>query len=189
MTEERPPDQTEAQVEDRPGVRPLAERLRERVEREGAITFRDWMWAALYDEHEGYYRRPDRARWGRAGDYRTSPERSPLFAATFARYFAALFEELGRPPSFHLIEAGGGAGHFAEGVLRTLGRDAPAVFDALRYVFDEASEDARLRAARRLSPFGGRVEFRRVEEFETPPRACVVFSNELLDALPVHRVR
>jgi SAM-dependent MidA family methyltransferase len=185
VTGERPTHPTEA----RPAVRPLADRLRARVEAEGALTFRDWMCAALYDEHGGYYRRRDLARWGRAGDYRTSPERTPLFAATFARYFAKLFDELGRPPSFHLVEAGGGAGHFAEGVLRALERDAPAAFNALRYVFDEAGEDARLRAARRLSRFGARVEFRRVEELETPPAACVVFSNELLDALPVHRVR
>ena len=65
----------------------LAERLRELIQREGSITFHDWMKAALYDPDGGYYQRADRTRWGRAGDYRTSPERSELFAATFARYF------------------------------------------------------------------------------------------------------
>jgi SAM-dependent MidA family methyltransferase len=189
VSQERPTAPPEAPDADRTAVRPLAARLRERIERDGPLTFRDWMEAALYDEHGGYYRRRDLARWGRAGDYRTSPERSPLFAATFARYFAKLFEELGRPPAFHLIEAGGGAGHFAHGVLRTLERDAPEAFGALRYVFDEASEDARRRATRLLGPYAARVEFRPVGELETPPEACVVFSNELLDALPVHRVR
>src|SRR5436853_7645084 len=116
----------------------LAERLRTRIRLEGAITFRDWMEAALYDARDGYYCRRDRKRWGRAGDYRTSPERSPLFAATFARYFARLHEELGSPNSLTLIEAGGGAGRFARVVLDTLQRDAPRVFDSLRYVFDEA---------------------------------------------------
>jgi SAM-dependent MidA family methyltransferase len=76
----------------------LAERLREQIRREGAISFHDWMAAALYDEREGYYRRTDLTRWGRTGDYRTSPERSPLFAATFARYFASLYDELGCAP-------------------------------------------------------------------------------------------
>src|SRR5436305_2054522 len=117
----------------------LAERLRERIRREGAIPFRDWMKSALYDEHEGYYARRDLKRWGRAGDYRTAPERSPLFAATFARYFAGLYEELGAPHSWTIFEAGAGAGHFASGVLETLRRDDPHTFAALRYVIDEAS--------------------------------------------------
>lgn len=174
---------------DRTHPNTLAERLRERIRHEGSITFRDWMEAALYDERDGYYRRRDLARWGRAGDYRTSPERSRLFASTFARYFAALYETLGRPPTLHVVEAGGGAGHFAHGLLRTLRRDAPRLFEAIRYVFDEASPDARTRAAALLAPFGGSVEFRRIEDTQATLESAIVFSNELFDAFPVHRVR
>jgi SAM-dependent MidA family methyltransferase len=166
----------------------LSVRLRDRIIEAGPLTFRDWMGAALYDEREGYYRRRDAMRWGRAGDYRTAPERSTLFAATFARHFTKLHEELGRPRVFHLLEAGGGAGRFARGVLRTLRRDAPHVYESVRYVFDESSADARARAAALLSPFNETVEFRRLSEIEGPLDAAVVFSNELLDALPAHRV-
>jgi SAM-dependent MidA family methyltransferase len=166
----------------------LSVRLRERIREAGPLTFRDWMRAALYDERGGYYRRRDAQRWGRAGDYRTAPERSALFAATFARHLAKLFEELGRPRVFHLLEAGGGAGRFAHGVLRTLRRDAPHVYESLRYVFDETSPDSRARAAALLSPFAGKVEYRSLTDVEKPFDAAVVFSNELLDAFPVHRV-
>ncbi len=166
----------------------LAERLRARIAREGAITFCEWMRAALYDEREGYYARRDLTRWGREGDYRTNPERSALFAATFARYFTTLYAELGHPDELTIIEAGGGAGHFARGVLCTLERDAPEVFSRLRYVFAEASTDARARAAASLLSFAGRVEFRGLDEIDAPLDACIIFSNELLDALPVHRV-
>jgi SAM-dependent MidA family methyltransferase len=168
----------------------LAERLRERIRRAaGAISFRDWMQAALYDERDGYYCRHELPRWGRAGDYRTSPERSPLFAATFARYFAELYAELGAPEVFWIIEAGAGAGHFAEELLETLRPWYPQVFAATRYVFDEASEDARQRAKLRLAPFAERVEFRRLCEIETASVEGIIFANELLDAFPVHRVR
>lgn len=146
------------------------------------------MHAALYDERDGYYQRRGAERWGRAGDYRTSPERSVLFAATFARHFAILFDELKRPPTLHMLEAGGGAGHFAHGVLHTLRRNAPHVFQSLRYIFDESSEDSRARAATLLAPFAGRVEFRCVEELTRPLEAVIVFTNELLDAFPIHRV-
>src|SRR6202040_1762468 len=107
---------------------PLAEALRERISHTGPITFRDWMEAALYDEREGYYCRRDRERWGREGDYRTSPERSPLFAATLARYFARLYGELGSPARWTVFEGGAGAGQFAERLLATLQRRFPKVF-------------------------------------------------------------
>ena len=166
----------------------LGTRLRERIREAGPLTLRDWMGAALYDEREGYYQRRGAERWGRAGDYRTAPERSALFAATLARHFTKLYEELERPRVFHLVEAGGGAGRLAHGVLKTLRRDAPHVYERSRYVFDETSADSRLRAAELLAPFAERVEFRSIAEITDGLEHAVVFSNELLDAFPVHRV-
>jgi SAM-dependent MidA family methyltransferase len=168
---------------------PLAERLRERIGREGAVTFRDWMETALYDERGGYYNRPDLARWGRSGDYRTAPERSPLFAATFARHFSRLHAELGSPRRWTILEAGAGAGHFARGVLEILASDHPTVFDATCYVIDEGSAAARELTLSRLAGFAGRVEFAPLKDLPASAFDGVVFSNELLDALPVHRVR
>ena len=115
-----------------------------------SITFHDWMRAALYDPDSGYYQRADRERWGRAGDYRTSPERSVLFAATFARYFARLYEDLGRPGAWTIVECGAGGGNFAAGVLEMLAREFPSIFDATRYVVLDVSDDA-LRRAREAS--------------------------------------
>ena len=166
----------------------LAERLRERIRGEGAISFRDWMEAALYDPDGGYYCRADLTRWGRAGDYRTSPERSPLFAATFARYFAALHAQLGSPTLWTIHEAGAGPGLFARGVLETLERDHPQVFRATRYLIDELSPDSRARAEHNLSQFAAHVEFARLADDGPPSGVGIVFSNELIDAFPVHRV-
>ncbi|HEX7177346.1 MAG TPA: SAM-dependent methyltransferase, partial [Pyrinomonadaceae bacterium] len=169
-------------------VTSLAERLRVQIRRAGPMTFHDWMRAALYDPAEGYYQRRGHTRWGRAGDYRTAPETTPLFAATFARHFASLHEELHSPTQLTIVEAGAGAGHFARGVLTTLRRDHPKVFSSVRYVVDELSADSRARAAELLAPFAGRIEFRRIEECREPFEAGIIFSNELLDAFPVHRV-
>ncbi|HSD47152.1 MAG TPA: SAM-dependent methyltransferase [Pyrinomonadaceae bacterium] len=143
----------------------LAERLREQIRALGPMTFRDWMEAALYDPEFGYYTRRDRKRWGREGDYRTSSERSELFAATFARYFAGLYEELGQPPQWTIVEGGAGEGTFAARVLRVLEEQYRSVFAATRYLPLEVSSAA----------------------FE-PLDPCLYFSNELLDAFPVHRL-
>jgi SAM-dependent MidA family methyltransferase len=167
----------------------LAENLREKIRREGAISFRDWMETALYDERGGYYARRDLERWGRKGDYRTAPERSPLFAATLARYFAGLHDELGAPESWTIFEAGAGAGHFARGVLETLRRDHPRIFSATHYVIDEVSADGRRRASQRLKEFADCIEYRRLADISEPVDDGIVFANELLDAFPVHRVR
>jgi SAM-dependent MidA family methyltransferase len=170
----------------------LAVRLRARIEREGPISFRAWMQAALYDERAGYYCRPDRVRQGRTGDYRTAPETSPLFAATFASYFSKLFAELrfelGSPPAWTIFEAGAGGGEFAHGVLTTLREKYPDVYLATSYIVDEVSPATRRRAAERLSVFSDRLSFQRLDEIKHPVTAGVVFSNELIDAFPVNRV-
>jgi SAM-dependent MidA family methyltransferase len=170
----------------------LSERLRARIRDHGPISFRDWMQAALYDDRQGYYCQPDRIPQGRAGDYRTAPETSPLFAATFAGYFsklfAELFSELGSPPSWTIFEAGAGEGEFAHGVLRSFKDDYPVVFSATRYVIDEVSSATRRRASARLAEFGDRLIFQRFDEIKNPVNVGVVFSNELIDAFPVHRV-
>jgi SAM-dependent MidA family methyltransferase len=157
----------------------LAERLTELIRREGAITFHDWMKAALYDPEHGYYQRADRERWGREGDYRTSPERSQLFAATFARYFARLYDELDRPLEWTIAECGAGDGSFADGVLQTLSQQFPGVFAATKYVVCDVNLT---RVRERL---GERVEY--CTDLVSVD-VGVYFSNELLDAFPVHRV-
>ncbi len=172
---------------DADGHNALAARLRQRIaDAGGALTFRDFMQSALYDEQEGYYCRADRVRWGRSGDYRTSAERSELFAATWARYFAALHEQLGAPTQWTICEAGAGAGDFARVVLETLQHMHPRVFAATRYLIDEVSAGSRGIARAKLVAFGERVGFGSLANLRT--QCGIVFSNELLDALPVHCV-
>jgi SAM-dependent MidA family methyltransferase len=165
----------------------LAERLRQRIEREGPITFRDWMQAALYDSPDGYYRR-QQIRQGRAGDYRTAPETSPLFGAVFAHYFMKSYFDFGAPDEFTIIEPGAGAGDFARAVLMTLQREFPQVFNATHYIIDEISDDARSQALTKLGEFKDRIQFQSVSEIESPLRHALIFSNELLDAFSVNRV-
>ena len=142
------------------------------------------MRTALYDSGGGYYQRSDLERWGREGDYRTSPERSELFAATFARYFAKLYDG---GDAWSIVECGAGDGQFAAGVLRWLQEQSPEIFAATRYLVYELSGDALRRARERLIQFGDRVQF--YSDFErVSAKRGIYFSNELLDAFPVHRV-
>jgi SAM-dependent MidA family methyltransferase len=179
----------EARASGRPAqtLETLEQRLRERIRRDGATTFYEWMKTALYDPIDGYYCRAAR-RQGRSGDYRTAPELSPLFAATFADYFAKLFAALESPRAFTICEAGAGEGEFVFGVLRNLLKYHPDVFHATTYMLDEVSSDAGSRAAARLAAFNEKIEFRSLGATKKPFDCGIIFSNELIDALPVHRV-
>jgi SAM-dependent MidA family methyltransferase len=142
------------------------------------------MKAALYDPAGGYYQRSDRRRWGREGDYRTSPERSELFAATFAHYFVALSDEL---ENLTIVECGTGSGSFAAGVLSTLREQAPSIFAGTRYIVYDVSDDALSLSREQLTEFGDRVEFYSDWNLISVDRG-IFFANELFDAFPAHRV-
>ena len=164
----------------------LEERLRQRIQREGPITFCEWMKAALYDEREGYYC-ANRVRQGRAGDYRTAPELSPLFGGAFAYYFMKAYFDLGAPKEWTIVEVGGGPGDFAHDVLASLKRNFPNIFAATQYVIDELSIDAQSQAITKLAEFKDHVQVRSIAEISEPFPNAIIFSNELLDAFPIHR--
>ena len=142
---------------------------------------------ALYHEKAGYYMRPGLQIWGRHGDYRTSPETSELFADTFARYLAQLFDQLGRPAQFEFLECGPGDGSFAEGLLTSAQSFFPDVYAAINYLIDEVGAHRVSEIGQRLERFQAKVKFVKLRSHDKL-NCAVVFSNELLDAFPVHRV-
>ena len=126
------------------------------------------MGLALYGEG-GFYQ--DGGKAGRRGDFITSPEVGPLFAAVIARYLDDCWNELGCPSSFDVVEVGAGPGTLARGIF-----DAqPKCMSALKYVAVEISE-----AQRALHP--NFVES--VEQFPDRTIQGVILANELLDNLP-----
>jgi SAM-dependent MidA family methyltransferase len=162
--------------------------LLEKIRNEGPVTFHNWMAEALYHPRYGYYM-TDRERWGRKGDYGTSPQRSPLFAAVFARVFARLFESLGSPDRISLIEVGGGDATFAVQCIDVIRKNFPELFAAAEYLFIEQGTGSLQAARSRLAKFGTKVDFiSTIDPVTLSANPCIIFSNELLDAFPVHRV-
>src|SRR5215213_6008956 len=95
-----------------PEINLLAALLRERIERHGPITFAEFMEAALYDPQHGYYA-SGRAAIGRKGDFITSVSVGPLFGRLLARQFVEMWEVLGGPSPFQLVEQGAHDGTLA----------------------------------------------------------------------------
>jgi SAM-dependent MidA family methyltransferase len=134
----------------------------------GAVSFEQYMGLALYGEG-GFYQ--DGGKAGRRGDFITSPEVGPLFAAVIAQYLDNCWNELGCPESFDVVEVGAGPGTLARGIF-----DAqPKCLSAMKYVAVEISESQRA-----MHP--DFVES--AEEFPDRMIQGVVLANELLDNLP-----
>jgi SAM-dependent MidA family methyltransferase len=164
-------------------VASLTDRLRERIAREGPISFADFMAAALYDPEAGYYAR---GAWiGEPGDFVTSPHVSPAFAGALARIFCFEAESLEGPVDF--VEVGAGEGRFLEDFTRFVGLLSPEIHARLRVTAVEASEAGRRAMAARAIEPGPRI-LSSVEQLGEGSVSGWIFSNELFDALPVARV-
>jgi len=166
-------------------VTPLAELLSDRIRRFGPLTFADYMRECLYHPVHGYYSKAESQRFA---DYYTSVDVHPIFARLLARQFVEMWESMGRPAEFSLVEAGAGVGRFAAQVLDFCAAKAPAFYEALRYVAVERSASRREQATIHSKRHAAAGHF--TVSAETPAHIATgcFFSNELLDALPVHRV-
>jgi SAM-dependent MidA family methyltransferase len=166
-------------------VTPLAELLAERIRRFGPVTFADYMRECLYHPVHGYYSKAESKRFA---DYYTSVDVHPIFARLLARQFAEMWEHVGRPEEFTLVEAGAGVGRFAAQVLDFCEAKLTEFYEALRYVAVERSGSRRERATIAAKSHAATGHFAASAEVPEHVAAGCVFSNELVDALPVHRV-
>jgi len=140
----------------------LRQRIIDQVRASGPMPFERFMELSLYDS-AGFFG-GDTLRSEKAGDFLTSPEVSPLFGETLARYVEIVRVNIGEP--FRLIEVGAGSGSLLRPLLESLPVDALAV---------EASPAAR-------AVLG---EFVDVSDSLPDHIRGVVIANELLDNLPM----
>jgi SAM-dependent MidA family methyltransferase len=141
------------------------------------MRFSRYMELALYDPLEGYYT-SGRAAVGREGDFFTSVSIGPVFGAILAGQFLEMWEALGRPPEFRLVEQGANDGRLSRDILKALS-ETPLAGVPLTLI--EPASVLREKQAATLE--GCDVQWvERAEDLH--PFDGVHFSNELFDALP-----
>jgi len=155
---------------------------------------------ALYHPTLGYYSGGGEGREpiGWEGDYFTSGDLHPLWGWCIARQLHQMWELMGRPDRFDVLEPGAGRGLLAADVWRYAREHAPDWLPALRYTLvDRSAPASPLRRAREqrladalaaLDVPPGATRWLDDGAAALPPRSLtgVVVSNELVDALPVH---
>lgn len=162
----------------------LEEEIRDEIRSQGPMTFARFMELALYHPVRGYYS-VDAVRGTRAGDFLTAPETHPLFGSALAGQMEEMWRALECPREFVLREYGAGSGELALAILARLRERRSALLEHLVYEPVEAAGRELDLVPRRLARdgFGG---FARTPG--TAPLVGCILANELLDALPVHRV-
>jgi SAM-dependent MidA family methyltransferase len=148
----------------------VSDRLRAMIGDQGPITFARFMEEALYGEG-GYYSR-ETLNIGVEGDFITGSSYSPLFARATARTLARLGDALGHPADF--LEVGYGNGTHLRGLAES----------------SEPTLPGRLMGCDRVQrPLPGRIEtVASLDNVKSDQLEGMVFSYELFDALPIHRL-
>jgi SAM-dependent MidA family methyltransferase len=166
------------------------------ITRDGPIPFVRFMELALYHPQFGYYMRSpdsDAERIGWNGDFYTSSDVHPILGQALAKQAAQIDRLMGHPDPFMIVEMGPGKGLLAHHLLSACQLAPESLAERLRYVLIECSPAMRQTQQRHLAPWlrqPGCVSW--VEAVGSLAPASVkglMFSNELPDAFPVHRVR
>ena len=147
----------------------------------GAIPFSDFMKMALYFPQLGYYQNSIH-KFGKQGDFITSPELGSLFTQCFARALTWLKQE-----PLNILEIGAGSGAMASGILSALRTHGQL---PERYFILEPSASLQSQQkdtlTQQIPELISKVVWleRLPQDFEG-----VIFANEVVDAIPCHRIK
>ena len=149
------------------------------------ITFAEYMDMVLYHPEYGYYS-SDAIKIGfRGSDFFTSASLGADFGELLAKQFYQMWEILDKPIHFDLVEMGAGQGILASHILNYIQQQYPDFLAAVKYIIVEKSQSLKQEQQQRLQDFS--VDWCNLEEIPSKSINGCFFSNELVDAFPVHQ--
>jgi len=161
----------------------------------GPITFARFMELALYHPKFGYYMRAPEGgseRIGWQGDYYTSSDVHSILGQALSRQAEQIDRLLGQPDPFTVVEMGPGKGLLAKHFLSAFRTGSDSFRQRLRYILIDRSPAMRDIQRQNLSEWldePGMITWQ--DQLDTLAPAGItglLFSNELLDAFPIHRI-
>jgi SAM-dependent MidA family methyltransferase len=174
-------------------MKTLIKIIRREIAARGVLSFARFMELALYCPVYGYYE-AKKDNPSRRGDFYTSVSVGKLFGQLLAFQFAGWLEaEIRNQKSeVRIVEAGAHDGQLAGDILDWLRSNRPKLFGQIKYCIIEPSIRRQEWQQEVLHEFAPRVcWFTDIEDLKLKARnsklSGIVFSNELLDAMPAHR--
>jgi NADH dehydrogenase [ubiquinone] 1 alpha subcomplex assembly factor 7 len=159
----------------------VQEELLDTIERTGAMPFSEFMRVALYHPH-GYYNEAV-SIGGEGGDFYTAAQ-SLLFARSLGRYVQRCWQEFGEPDKLQVVELGAGQGELARNLCTYLSDHMPSGVDVAYCIVEPSAKLAGVQK-QTLAELGRQVCW----DAPDPEVPTVLIANEVLDALPVEKVR
>jgi SAM-dependent MidA family methyltransferase len=162
----------------------LCQLIREEIRHEpsASISFARFMELALYEPEWGYYT-AGLDKFGKAGDFTTAPEISPLFARCIGRQCQQVFASLGQAD---MLEIGAGTGQLAIDLLLFLEQEQslPRTYKIL-----EISPTLKQRQQERLQQHIPHLFplIQWLDGWPEEPIKGMILANEVVDALPVQQ--
>lgn len=160
----------------------LEKRIKDLIRVEKKITFAKFMDMALYEEGLGYYQKQN--PFGIQGSFYTSVNSSSSFGFCVAEGIKSMLDNFGLKDN--VCEMGAGSGLLANDILDYYNKNYPEFYHKIRYFIIEKSSYLTGIQKETLKSHEGRVEWFSFEELNN--FEGVFFSNELVDAFPVHRI-
>lgn len=167
----------------------LRDILLERIKANGPLTFADFMAACLYEPGLGYYTSPGR-KVGAEGDFYTSSNVHSVFGRLIAKEMVRMWQALGKPEDFQIVEAGAGNGRLAADIMDAVAELAPAFYRTVTCRLIEAEPSLAETQAKMLTAHASHLAWSSPAELAAGSldiTGCLL-SNELIDALPVRLV-
>lgn len=147
----------------------------------GPMSVATYMGLCLTHPSKGYYKVADPL--GAQGDFVTAPEISQMFGELMGFWVVNLWQQMGSPKEFSLLELGPGRGTLMADMLRVACR-AEGFRDALDLRLFETNPALIAEQNARLEPYDPKW----IDSFEkVGPGPLMVVSNEFFDALPIRQ--
>ena len=147
----------------------------------GPMSVATYMGLCLTHPQKGYYKGADPL--GAKGDFITAPEISQMFGELIGFFFVNLWQQMGQPKAFTLLELGPGRGTLMADMLRVACR-AEGFRDALDLRLFETNPSLIAEQNARLAVYDPKW----IDGFDkVGPGPLLVVANEFFDALPIRQ--
>ncbi|MDJ0657883.1 MAG: class I SAM-dependent methyltransferase [Crocosphaera sp.] len=150
------------------------------------ITFADYMDLVLYHPEQGYYS-SGKVNIGSQGDFFTSSSLGADFGELLAKQLKEMLDIIDNYDFFTLVEVGAGLGNLAADILNYFKNKYSQIYPKINYIIVEESTVLIEEQKNNLNQFNN-ISWKTWEDIENQSLIGCIFSNELIDAFPIHQV-